>query len=225
VFESEQLCAVINFKKLKSICMKKIRLNFRKYGDGALLILVQAIIAALTGNAFFPTTQPTLAEFQTAIDAYATALSAAKNRGKTEVAEKNQRKTELIDLLVSLAMDIMNTADGDELKLVSSGFPLSKDRQPKPPLGMPVISKIENGASLGELDVSINPLPGSRVFLYQFTQDPITPVSEWQGKNSTSIKVTLTNLESGRKYWCRTVAYGTSNQMMVSDAVLSRIVQ
>lgn len=205
--------------------MRKIKLDFARYSDPALLVLAQSILAALTGNLFFPSPSPTLAVFQAAITAYSDALSAAANRGKNEVTAKNARRQELIDVLFNLALDVMKTADGNEEALVSSAFPLTRQRQPLLPLGIPVIAKIELGLNAGELEVILGSLQGARTFVYKYTPEPLTAGSVWESVNSTRIKETISGLESGKKYLVQIVAYGTNNQMTVCEPVLSKIVQ
>jgi len=205
--------------------MRKIKSDFERYGDAALLVLVEFLLLSLTGNIFFPVIAPSLANFQTAITAYSTALSAAQNRGKAEIAAKNARRQELIDLLLSLANDITKQADGSEEALVSSGFPLTKTRQPKPPMGIPVIAKIEVSDNAGQIDVTLDSLDGARTFVYRYTPDPIVEGSVWASRNSTLVKQTFTGLETGKRYWIQIVAYGTNNQMTMCDPVLSKIVQ
>jgi hypothetical protein len=214
------------FFKPKSKSMRRIRLDFRRFGDAALLVLAQGNLAALTGNPFFPAlTNPTLAEYQTGITAYGTSLSAAQDRGKNNVAAKNARREELINLMVKLALACMQAADGNEEALISTNLPLTRPRGPQQPLGIAVILKVEVGENSGELHVSIAALSGARTLVYQCTQDPLTADSEWISLNSTRAKETLTGLETGKRYWIRVVAYGTNNQMTVSEPVLSRIVQ
>ena len=152
------------------------------------------------------------------------ALSAAQEGGKTNVATKNARKQELIDLLIQLGNYVMLTANGDEVMLTSSGFPLTKERQPLPPLVQPEIVKLENGINSGELNVIITSVPGARTYVYQYTQDPLTDNSNWASNNSTLVKFSFNNLEAGKKYWCRVAAYGRNEQVVYSNAV-SRIVQ
>lgn len=205
--------------------MKKIRLDFGSYSDASLLVLVQGIHAALTGNTFFPTTNPTLPDFLLVINAYANALSDAQNRGKDEIAAKNARRFELEGTLFNLALDIMKTADGNEEMLVSSGFPLVKERQPKPPMGIPSIAKIEVSDISGELKVVQNKLPGALTFIYEYTEDPIVAGSVWAEKNSTRLREPFTGLTTGKRYWFRVKAYGTNNQVTVSEPLLSKIVQ
>lgn len=204
--------------------MFKINLGFRKYTEANLLVIAQAILAALTGNAYFPTTTPTLAAFQTIISAYATALSAAKEGGKTNVAIKNQKKEELIAVLIALANYVTFTANGDEVMVISSGFPVTKQREPMPPLGKPEILKVEDGANPGGLTITIAGMKAAKTFLYQHTQDPLTDANEWTGQNSTLTKFSFVDLQSGKKYWTRVAAYGINEQIVYSDPV-ARIVQ
>ena len=206
--------------------MKRIKLNFNSYSDNALLVLVKACLLALTGNVFFPAlSNPTLAEFQTAINAYDAALAAAADRSKNNVAAKDARKAELINLLIRMALQLMQEADGNLEALVSTALPLYKTREPKPPMGIPAIESIENGLNSGELDAKVFFLPGARTLIYQYTEDPLTAGSVWTSLNSTRTKETLTGLQVGKRYWIRIVAYGTNNQMTISDPVLSKIVQ
>ena len=205
--------------------MKKIKFEYRYYTDGTILVFSKTVVIALTANAFFPTISPTLATLQTAITAYDDALALAKEGGKANIGAKNARKQELIVILDSIALDLMKTADGNEEMLLTTGYPLTKTRQPKPPMGVPVIDKIENGEGLGQLVVTVRTLPGARTYMFEYTPEPLTADSEWASQNSTSIKALLSGLESGKKYWCRVVALGSGNQAMVSDPALSRIVQ
>lgn len=204
--------------------MKRINLNFKRYTDGALLILAQGIAAALTGNAYFPTTDPTVAILQTTIGNYTSDLAAAALGGKNNVAAKNVTKANLIAVLTSLALDIMKQADGDLQKLVSTAFPLTKDRTPLGPLGDPQILKLEDGPLTGSLAVVISKVTGAKTYGYEYTLDPLTDASQWSSEIDNSVKHTFTDLESGKKYWIRVVAYGTDEQE-TDSAPVSRIVQ
>lgn len=210
--------------KTKILVMKKINLNFKAYTDGALLILAQAIVLALSGNIFFPVLSPSLANLQTAINNYSDALAAAAQGGRNNVVVKNARKADLIKVLTSMALDIMKIADGDIIMLTSSAFPLSKDRIPLGPMENPQILKLEDGPVSGSLKVTIGKVKGSMNYGYEYTLDPLTDASVWESEIDSSIKHTIADLEAGKKYWVRVVAYGRNGQETYSDPV-SRIVQ
>jgi hypothetical protein len=204
--------------------MKRILFKFRRYADGVMLVFGKTVLLNLTSNTFYPATTPTLATIQAAINAYDDALAAAKEGGKGNIAAKNARKQDLIDLLVDLAYDLMKT-DSSLEALSTTAFPLNKDQQPSPPLGVPVIKKVENGESLGQLIVTVKSLPGARTYLYEYTPEPLTPDSVWASHSNTSIKGIISGLVSGKKYWCRVTAFGKGDEVEVSDPALSRIVQ
>ena len=206
--------------------MRMINLGFGRYTEANLLIVAQAILAAITAHSdFFPTPIPTLAVFQTGINNYSDALTAAKDGGKTAIAIKNARKAELIALLVQLGNYVTLTANGDEEQLSSSAFPLRKSNEPMPPLVKPEIGRIEDGVNSGELQATIGAVPGARTYVYQYTQDPLTADSQWTSSNSTLTKILFTGLEPGKKYWTRVIAYGKNEQEVYSDAVLSPMVR
>ena len=203
--------------------MKRLNLGFGRYTDSNLLVVAQAILTAMTGNPFFAS-PPSLAILQTAINDYATALSAAQEGGKTNVATKNAKKDALIVLLVNLGNYVAFTAAGDVVAMTSSGIPLSKTREPYPPLETPVITKLEDGVNSGEIRVFIKAMKAARSYLYQYTQDPLSESSEWLSQSSTLSKVVISGLEIGKKYWFRVIAYGNNEQEVYSDAVLSRVI-
>lgn len=205
--------------------MRKINLSFGKYSDADLLVQAQATEVALTGNSYFPTTSPTIAEFQTFITSYSGSLSAAKDRSKNNVAAKNAARLALTNAMVSLAMDLMKTANGDLQALISTALPLNKQRQPLPPLDKPQILKMEDGINSGDLLVTIAAVLGARTFVYQYTLDPITDDTVWQGQNATTCKVLLSNLEPGKRYWIRVIAYGINEQEVYSEVILSPIIR
>ena len=204
--------------------MKKVNLGFGGLADGTLLVKAQSIIAAMTGNAYFPAPVPELTVATTATTNYQAALSAAKSGNRTDIAEKNAKKDDLIQALVHLGNYVMLTAKGDEVILVSSGYALSRVKEPSPPLVKPEIIKVEDGSNSGELLVMISAVKGARTYVYQYTKDPLNDGNEWTGQNSTLTKNSFRDLESGKKYWCRVVAYGVNEQIVFSDPV-SRIVQ
>jgi hypothetical protein len=205
--------------------MRRIKFEFRYYSDGAILVFSKGVLVALTGNVFFPTISPGLATLSTAINAYDAALSLAKEGGKANIGAKNARKQELIQILMDIALDLMKTAAGSEEMLLTTGYPLTKTPAPVPPIGIPVIAKIENGESVGSLVITVKRQAGVRTYMYEWTPEPLTADSQWTGHNTTSIKGLISGLISGKKYWCRVVAFGSGDQVMVSDPALSRIVQ
>ena len=192
--------------------------------DPAFENLSQSIYASMLENPYYPTPLPALTEILEAVNAYSGALVAAvQTRGKNEIALKNQARETLTSLLGQLANSVMTTANGDRVKLVSSGFPLNSEGETSFLL-KPENMQVTDGINPGELVTTVKAVKGAKGYAHQYTPDPITPNSEWKQVLSTSCKCTLTNLVPGQKYWCRVAAFGSYNQLVYSDAI-SRVVQ
>jgi len=202
----------------------KIKTDFPGYNDSAFEVKTSTIIAAMTGNPHFPSPIPPLSDVVSASTEYSAALVAAKNGGKTEAAVKDQKREALENLLIKLAAYVTMIAGTDRAIMLGSSFDLVKERQPLPPIEKPQIIKVVNGINAGDVLMVIRRVIGARNCIYQYTPDPLTADSVWEGQNSTLSKMLLKNLESGKKYWFRVVAYGNNEQVAYSDPV-SRIVQ
>jgi hypothetical protein len=201
----------------------RITNGFDRLNDAELEIKANAILAAMTGNANFPTPAPTLAELTTAIDEYSAAQSAAKTGDRVDIAIKKQKRESLTTLLHQLGDYVLFASKRDRVIMASSGFSVSREAQPLPPLAKPENLQVLSGANTGELLISIARVPGARAYQYQYTPDPLTQESVWETQLNTTIKNTFANLLSGTRYWCRVGAIGTEGQLVFSDAV-SRVV-
>ena len=80
----------------------------------ALLVSVaKAVVLSMTGNAAFPTPQPTLAAINAAIADLETAEATAKSGIKGAVATRNQKRKVLLTLLEQLRAYVQTVADAD----------------------------------------------------------------------------------------------------------------
>jgi hypothetical protein len=77
----------------------------------ALISVVKAIIAAMTGNASFPAPEPTLASITSALNDLETAEAAALARTKGAATARNQKRTALVALLELLKAYVQKQAD------------------------------------------------------------------------------------------------------------------
>jgi hypothetical protein len=81
-------------------------------------------IKAMTGNSNFTALASAVAACQTAYNTYLVAKADAMEGGKAETAARNARRNELVALLRALLSNVNAIANGDEEKLMSSGFQL-----------------------------------------------------------------------------------------------------
>lgn len=202
--------------------MKKCLINFTKYSDAALEARAQLILNSLTGNAHFTDPVPSLAELQAAITAFSAALIKAGSGNRSDIAFKNQKRRELVAILVSLAQYVTFVANGDESILYSSGFEISKTP------GTIIITRPENlqvinGNNTGELQISVNGVKGALSYLFEYTTDATQAASNWQSIASSRVKFMVDGLQPGTVYYCRVGAVGGNNQLQYSD-IVSRMV-
>ena len=202
--------------------MKKATTSFASLSDGNLESKTHEIITAMTGNLNFPNPIPALADITAAATAYTTALSKAGTGNRIEVPDKNAKRETLIGQLRILCNHINTVANGDAAMILSSGFNLSKDRQPSV-LTRPENIRVENGVASGSLLVSVKAVKGAYAYFHEYTTDVTMAPGSWVSTSGTTSKMQFTNLQPGTTYYCRVGAIGTNNQVLYSDPV-SRMV-
>jgi hypothetical protein len=178
----------------------------------------------MTDNSSFTTPTPTLAVVQAAVDAFTNALDVAQSGGTYEKAFKNQKRQEVIDLMHSLANYVLFIANGDKLVAQSSNFTIAKDPSPAPDVTPALNLELRDGFNSGEMYLKFDRVPGSRSYVYQITQHPLTDASVWKSITGTVKRATFSDLEVGKRYVARVMAIGINGQGVYSQTV-SRIAQ
>jgi hypothetical protein len=174
----------------------------------------------MSDNANYLTPVPTLAELATATTTYNLAYIASKSGDTSAIEEKNQQRADLIALLKKLGKYVIFTAEGDRPKLATSGFPLSKIKEPTPPLGKPELPKVTNGINPGSLNYATKRMKPATAYQFEYTTtDPSLGEAVWLSQSCGRCKFTVTGLESGKRYWCRVGVSGPRNQQVYSDVV------
>jgi hypothetical protein len=201
----------------------RLKTDFSRLSDSDLEIKAQAIVVAMTDNAFFSTPVPALAVVTTHITAYATALSKAQTRDKAEIANKNFVRGVLETTLMALAGYVTFTSGGLESALVSSGFDLAKTATTQPPIGMPENFLVLSGTNEGEIVSSVDRVSGARSYIHEYTPDPLVPGSEWTQQFTTVRKCTIADLDPGKKYWFRVAAIGPRQQITYTNPQLRMV--
>lgn len=197
--------------------------GFEDYSDSGLYTKSSQILTAMTGNPHFTTPVPALTVLQQAIDDFDAELQKGDG-GSFESALKNQKRDGLIDVLHSLGRYVDFEVDGDEVIILSSGFSVTKTRESRPPVAPVSNLKVTDGVNPGEVVVSFKRDPSATGYNCQFTTDPMGAGSDWQSQYSSTSKMVVGNLESGKAYWFRIVTLGRKDQQAMSDPV-KRVVQ
>jgi hypothetical protein len=197
---------------------KRLSLNFKDYRDTDLNMVAIDVVFKMTGNENFPDAGSMLDELKDLSNRYFDALSGASLRDMEKVAIKNQLRGHLIRALKQLGLHVTLVAKGNQLLLLSSGFPLTK------PKGETVLSdpqefKVSPGRNYGEVILKVKRVPGARSYLYRYTPDPITEASVWKSIIGTRCKKTIKDLPLGQKIWFQMAAIGPNDQVVYTEPV------
>jgi cell division protein FtsL len=182
----------------------------------------QQIHGNMEGSAFFPTPDPTLAAFLTAITAFSVAVAAAKDGGHLAVTIKNEKREELLNMLLLLSSYVLFTAKENKVIVVSSGFAVRKQAEPTPPLTKPENLQVMPGINIGEFQMKVANVKGAICYLHQVSSDATLAEESWRTVSSTTSQALIVNLQPGIKYYCRVGAIGSKKQLVYSD-VVSRV--
>ena len=194
--------------------IQRLQLSFRKFPDSNFLTKGVLIVTSMTNNPAFPSPIPTLADVQNALDKYSSDLNAAGSLGRVNVADKNQSRAILEQLLFQLGLYVMFIANGDVAILASSGFTLAKDPQPRR-LENPGNVVLTYGITSGELNSAVAKGNASS-FIHQVTDALPTDSTNWTSYPSSTCQFTFTNLTPGKQYWVRVAAVGNRKQIAYS---------
>jgi hypothetical protein len=193
---------------------QKAIISFVKTRDHELADAAQAITNKMTNNLNFGNPSISLSDLQAAIDAYSNALIQTQSGSKADTATKNAYRLTLENDLSRLGAYVNLMADGDLLKLQSSGFPLSKLPEPIGILEAPVLT-MHYGENPGEMGIEISPIPKASGYIVLYAPVP-APIdnNEWFNKTLSSSKGTLTHLKSETKYVYKAAAISAEANKM-----------
>lgn len=185
-----------------------------RIADEKAVTLGNAMLAALTGNSYFPTPPGGLSPVQAALDSFTESLAKAKNGGRNDKAQKRADKKNLISLLRDLCTYINSVAKGDMVLLSTCGCYLSREPQ-RIVLGTPQL-RVERGTT-GQLISSTRAVKGAVTYIHRYTADPSAPA--WLDITCTKAKCKIDGLTPGVVYSVQLKVIGTNGQVTVSNIV------
>lgn len=205
--------------------MRKILLSFVNLRPALKLAFGNKVIAALTGNANFPVTKPTVAEITVINTSLGAAISAASSGDTLKIAERNALEVTWSIAFVNLANDIKARAGDDEIKVQSAGFELEKSRTRNGIPDAPVEVKADTYNLTASINMSCTRSKGAYAFQYAYAL--INPDGS-QPANleyimypvSTKTKQLITGLTRGKVYAIKVMAIGSAGNSTFSDPVI-----
>jgi hypothetical protein len=164
-----------------------------------LLNFAKTVLKSMTGNAFFPTPTPTLAQLSAAITALDAAQVLAASRAKGAVQARNGVRKNLIVLLKQMrdyVQSIVETQIADALAIATSaGMTLAKRTlRTKPELA------VKQGELAGTVLLVAKAVAGATTYYWSFSLDQ----KSWSSApETTKAKTTISGLTVGQTYYFR----------------------
>jgi len=193
---------------------QKAVISFAKTKDHELADIAQAIANKMTNNLNFSSPTISLSDLQAAIAAYSSALIQAADGSKADTATKNACRITLENDLSTLGNYVNLMAEGDLVKLQSSGFPLTKLPVPIGILEAPVLT-VHYGENAGEMGIDISPIPKASGYIVLYAPTPApADNNDWNSKLLSSTKGLLTHLKVETKYVYKAAAISSEANKM-----------
>ena len=172
-----------------------------------------AVFHGITSHAAaFPEPPVTMAELNTALTNFTTAVAAQKMGGKAATIDKNAKRDVLVGMLRQLAAYVQQTCNNDLQTLTSSGFEAVVHTNAQTPLAKPNIVSVENG-NAGQLLVRIDPVPHAKTLEVRYALVGAgNAVGPWQsaGLFTDSRALSINGLTAGTIYKLEVRAIGGS---------------
>ena len=202
----------------------KALIDYRKLSDTNLNQKAIDVKNGLTNNPNFTPALPSLANFIALQEAYEAALAMVASRDRIKIAEKNQARLALVDGMYQLALEVNAAANGDQAKLLSSGFDISQTGESNTSITSPAEFKIAEGVNSGELKFSCKKVLYAICYIFEYTDELPTEDTKWTAIPCSTRELTIKGLRSGTRIYGRIKAIGTKGQEASSE-ILSKIVQ
>lgn len=205
--------------------MNEISINFTPLSDQGLYDLASKIHRAITTTPcteYFAAFKPTAPELKEHIDLFAEAL--AKETSKSVTALRKDRRGKLIEKLAILAASLEIEANGDLMKLASTGFDLKKPAtRTGAPTEIPGNLRLTTTGISGEILAKCTRIRNARSY---HAQHALSADGPWTDIDpvTTSQKILFTGLQRGKDIYVRVKAFGPNGYSGWSDLATIMVV-
>ena len=202
--------------------MLKVKVGIQKDSVPQKIQEAKVILDKIENNPTFPKAQsliPAARATLLALEAKAGEAQAAEATKKQLFAEQDQLNGQLDGELNVLCNDVNAEANGDETKLLSSGFELAKEPEAAKTPGAVTDFSLTRGDYPGVVDGHCHTVKGARAYESQFIVGAMPEGSWTSGPTFFGSRFEWTGLESGAKLWVQVRATGTAGAGPWSDAL------
>ncbi len=197
-------------------CLNKLNSGFSKLPDNDFDNKADSIVKALTGNANFPTTTPTLASIGTDLTAYQQAL--AMQSGQARDTQIATTRAKLADSVEKLARGLELVPNVTDAMLATTGFELRKVPSTSgETVAAPGNVRLKQTGVTGVLQVLSDAVKGASAYEVQYTLDPNAGPWIDGGTFASTRGIGISGLTRGKDYWVRLRAIGTNGPGPWSD--------
>jgi hypothetical protein len=199
--------------KVKQDLQAKSHIGKADYGDN--------VINKLTGNANFPSVNPSLDTLKTVSSNLRQTHNEVEEARKTLQEKQNNlnaASTEFDTHFTNLGLHIENVSNGDEAKIHSTGMEVQKT---KARIGVPskvVYLNATSGDNAGEIDIQWDSVKGAASYIVQAAINDGVAVVWTHITVVTKSKAALA-MKSGVNYQIRVAAVGSAGQGPWSDSI------
>lgn len=186
----------------------RVALSFARKLDTDLIAFTRNVITLTSGNAQYPSPNPTLAALTAAVDDFEAKVHDALDGGKIAIASRNASRVELLSLLRQLASYVQGNCAADLLMLLTSGFEAVRAPSKAGILPAPKNPSLSLTDRSGELMFKFDAVSNSRNYSIQTATSAAGPWADFD--LSTTSRVVIDGLTPGEIYWARTCANGSA---------------
>lgn len=200
----------------------KITYGHKLFRHSELITFGYRVFGKTKASSNFSDAPEALTELEKTLPEYQDVHSKA-NKGDDETRYKLKAlRAKTIGLLAALGEYVTSKANGDPIILASSGFELNKARGTK---SMKAIEKLNVTIDKpNEAITEVKKVTGAKVYIHQYTADPLTSESVWVNKVTIGASYTFTGLASKEKYWFQVIAVGV-NDVQTASPLVSKVIQ
>ena len=172
-----------------------------------LLGRLQLHIAKLTGNAWFPVTEPSLSAIQTLADELEKTIQKIEAGDKSFIPHRQTLVMEAENAIRKLSYDIQNLSNGNEEMIKSAGFAVRQGKGATKPVGE-VMQITAEPIGPGKVILHWKKIAYSRMNFIEITDNPVTGTWKPLDKTGKSSFI-VTGLTPGALYYFR--VYGSNS--------------
>lgn len=179
----------------------KVSLDFIKLPVPQKIVFYRSVLVYMAGSIIYQTPDVSLAEAKLAVDNLEIAALAAEGGGPLTTAQTHAKEKIADDIFHNLAAYVERIANGDDAKILSSGFHCTL--QPAPINKLPL--EIRDGLVSGTVDAIMKAIENAGAYYLEIATGEIpTTAAGWKlAGSSTSARMTISGLTVGSKCFFR----------------------